>query len=408
MSLPSGRSYWADRTSGSRRRSFPVFRGQRTADAVVIGGGLTGCAAAYAIAAAGFDVVLLEAGRLAGGGTSAGLGAIVPEPDARFRAAEGVSGRRLARAAWKIAHRSALELASALRRVGGRAEAAPAAFVLNARDAQVAAELRREQAARRAAGLEAPLLTAKAARAELGTDSVGALRSPDGFAYDPVRAALGFALAADRAGAKLFERSPVRRTRFTRKFADVVLATGSIRTTLVLVATGEPGALFGQLRRHVRRTESVAVVTEPLDAEMRRQTGRRASVIEELGASPRWLRWLPEDRALFAGGGFAPAAVRQSAKLLGPRAAELMYELSVRYPVISGLPAAWSWTLPVVSTPDGLPWIGLHRNYPFHFFALGFGWHGDALAWFAAKAAVRHLRGEAKKDDDTFGFARYI
>jgi glycine/D-amino acid oxidase-like deaminating enzyme len=57
---------------------------------------------------------------------------------------------------------------------------------------------------------------------------------------------------------------------------------------------------------------------------------------------------------------------------------------------------------------DGLPWIGAHRNYPFHFFAMALGWHGDALSWFAAKAAARHFCGEPKKDDDTFGFLRAL
>jgi glycine/D-amino acid oxidase-like deaminating enzyme len=83
-----------------------------------------------------------------------------------------------------------------------------------------------------------------------------------------------------------------------------------------------------------------------------------------------------------------------------------MYEFSVRYPVISGLPAAWGWDVPVLSTADGLPWIGPHRNYPFHFFALAFGWAGDATAWFAARAALRHFKGESRKEDAVFGFAR--
>jgi glycine/D-amino acid oxidase-like deaminating enzyme len=61
-----------------------------------------------------------------------------------------------------------------------------------------------------------------------------------------------------------------------------------------------------------------------------------------------------------------------------------------------------------VTTPDGLPWIGPHRNYPFHFFALAFGWHGDSLAWHAARSAVRYFKGEATKDDDALSFARYL
>ena len=88
------------------------------------------------------------------------------------------------------------------------------------------------------------------------------------------------------------------------------------------------------------------------------------------------------------------------------RTGQLMYELSLRYPAISGLPAKWSWPLSVATTVDGLPWIGPHRNYPFHFFAIAFGSHGEALAWFAAKAALRHFTGNVRREDAVFGFAR--
>jgi glycine/D-amino acid oxidase-like deaminating enzyme len=83
-----------------------------------------------------------------------------------------------------------------------------------------------------------------------------------------------------------------------------------------------------------------------------------------------------------------------------------MYQLSLRYPAISGLPAKWGWSLPVMSTADGLPWIGAHRNYPFHFFAMAFGWHGDAFAWHAAKAALRAMDDASTKDDAALSFLR--
>ena len=86
-----------------------------------------------------------------------------------------------------------------------------------------------------------------------------------------------------------------------------------------------------------------------------------------------------------------------------------MYELSLRYPSISGLPAHWGWDLPVVSTPDGLPWIGPHRNYPFHFFAMAFGWHGDGtgLAGRQGGAASTSGRNRAAKMT-AFGFVRHL
>jgi glycine/D-amino acid oxidase-like deaminating enzyme len=403
-----GSRFWAERTADNRRRTYPKYRGDTTADVVVIGGGLAGCAAAQALASAGVDVVLLEAERLAGGATAGGIGAIVPQPDAQFADVERDASARVARIAWKEAKRGALEFATVLRKLPAKSDLESAPLFINAATSADAVALRREQAARKKAGVDAPWLSAQAARQQLGLDTAGAIRLAEGSQYDPVRATLALAGAAESKGARIFERAVVKRTQFTRKDARVVLANGSIRTRGVIVATGEPGSLFGQLRRHVRQAEGYAVVTHPLTKAMRNEIGKRGGILTERSADSHWLRWLPDGRILFAGALGKPTKERQRDKVLVQRTAQLMYELSVRYPAMSGLPAAWSWTIPVVSTLDGLPWIGPHRNYPHHFFALALGWHGDALAWFAARAAVRHFRGASTKEDEVMGFARYL
>ena len=340
--------------------------------------------------------------------TASGLGAVVPQPDALYRAVEEAAGRRVARTAWSEARRSAREFGNVLRKLPVKCDVAESAFVVNARTPEDVAELRREQAARKAVGVDAPWLAPPAVQADIATDSFGALRLRDAFTFDPVRATLGLVSAAEAKGARIFEQSAVRRTRFTRRIAQVQLSAGGVRTPAIIVATGEPGSVFGQLRRHVRREIGYAIVTHPLLAPMRHASGKRTSVVTDAGPAPYWWRWLSEDRVLFAGARSRPPGPRLRDKFVVQRTAQLMYELSVRYPAISGLPAAWGWDVPVVSTPDGLPWIGPHRNYPFHFFALAFGWHGDGLAWLAARAAVRFVRGEATRDDDAFGFVRYL
>lgn len=401
-----GARYWAERTAKSRRKSYPKFRGPATADAVVIGGGFTGCAAAYVLANGGFDVILLEADKLAEGGTAGSPGIIVPQPDADYRSVEQLAGRRAARTAWKEANRGAADLAAALRKLK-IGDVTPAPVVINARSGDDVERLRREQAARKAAGIAAPFLGAEAARALTHADAMGGIRLQSGFLFDPVRAALGLATAAEKQGARIFEGSTVRRTRFTRKTADVLLTGGTIRTKLIVVATGGPGAVFGQLRRHVREQQGFGVVTDVLPAIVRREIGAVGASMTE-PAGDVWTRPMPDHRILFAGAAGRPAGARVLDKTVRQRTAQLMYELSLRYPAVSGVPAAWGWSLPIVTTPDGLPWIGPHRNYPFHFFAMAFGWHGDGLAWWAAKSALRALRGETRKDDEALGFARHL
>jgi glycine/D-amino acid oxidase-like deaminating enzyme len=401
-----GARYWAERTPPARRHLYPAFRGDRQADVVVIGGGLTGATAAYVLAKGGLDVVLLEADRVAGGGTASGLGAILPEPGTSFREVAGAAGLRIAKGAWHEARHGALEMVAGLKRLGVRCDVAPQGFALAGASGEDMADVRREHAVRKEAGLDAPWLSAALARGALGTATAGAIRMRGGAIYDPVRATVGLVKAAQAAGAAIFEKSEVRRTRFTRKYADVFTASGQIRTRGVYVATGRPGSAFRQLNRHVREQLGFAVVTEPLSSAMRRETGSRDLVIRESGLQGHWTRWLADDRILFAGALSSPVPPRLLERMLVQRTGQLMYELSVRYPVISGLPARWSWAAPIVTTQDGLPWIGPHRNYPFHFFSMAFGWQGDGLAWWSAKAALRYFTGEARRDDQVFGFLR--
>lgn len=401
-----GSFYWAERTARSRRAVYPTYRGAHEFDVVVVGGGLTGCTAAYVFANAGLSVALVEADRLASGSTAASFGALLPQPDAVFRAVEATAGLRVARTAWKTSRRSVLEFASALKKLKIKCDIESSALVVTARTPDAADQLRREQSARNAAGVDVPWLSAPIASRQLGTESAGGIRMRDAFVFDPVRASLGLAAAAAAKGAQIFEKSAVKRTRYTRKHADVVLSTGTIRAKNVYVATGGPGDLFTQLRRHVRELSGYVVVTDTPTAAMKRATGLRSSVVGEPGDAPHWLRWLPDGRALFAGGLSKAVTSRQVDKAIVQNTAELMYELSVRYPVLSGLPAKWGWHVPVFSTADGLPWIGPHRNYPFHFFALAFGWHGDGLAWLSAKAALRSFTGESTREDQAFVFVR--
>ena len=81
-----GRSYWIDQFPRSRVPNYPRHTGTREVDVAIIGGGLTGCATAYAFAAAGQKVVLFEAGRIGRAETGSSSGWITDEPSVGFAA----------------------------------------------------------------------------------------------------------------------------------------------------------------------------------------------------------------------------------------------------------------------------------------------------------------------------------
>jgi glycine/D-amino acid oxidase-like deaminating enzyme len=399
-----GRSPWIDWFPASRVPSKPRFRGRLDAEVVVVGAGLTGCATAYAFAAAGIPVVLLEAGRLGRGATAYGAGWIGDDPGVRFGALEKAVGRRAARRAWQAWHRAGLDLAALLRRLSIKCALEPRGLLTVALDSDQALHLAREKKARREAGLEAPLVNARVVSADVGLVASAGIRAYDGATVDPYRAALGLASAAVARGARCFERSPVTRIRFDRKAADVYTDAGSIRAARVVVATGAPTPLFEALRRHFKYRRTYLVLTAPVPARVRQRLGRREIVVRDSVDPSHIVRWVDDERLLVMGADAAPPPDRRREKVVIQRTGQLMYELSTLYPDISGILPEYGWDAPYARTSYGLPCIGPHRNYPHHLFAFGDASRSVTGAYLASRILLRYHMGEVEPADEAFAF----
>src|SRR5262245_11614782 len=199
--------YFLDTFPRSRRPDYPRQRGDLRTRVVIVGGGLTGCACAASFAAAGVDVVLLEADRIGAGATAGSGGLLRQDLDASFQETAALHGLRTARHVWQGFRRASLDFAAALRRFGVRADLAAQDLVLLTRDGgEAARRLQREHHARREAGVETSWLNARAAAAETGVIASGAIKTK-GEVLDPYRAALGLAAVAAARGATIHEHS---------------------------------------------------------------------------------------------------------------------------------------------------------------------------------------------------------
>jgi glycine/D-amino acid oxidase-like deaminating enzyme len=321
--------YWLDRVPKTRRPAFPRLRGPLDTSVVIVGGGLTGCACAWSFAAAGIKVVLLEADAIGVGATAGGLGLVREDFDASFQETVSAHGLRAARSLWQTMRRASLDFPAALRRLAVKCDLAPQDLLtFSRRDPQISRSLQREYQSRRAAGLDHSWLKPAGVAREAALESGGGIRTR-GFSLDPYRACLGLASAAASRGAKIYERSQVRRIRAGRKQVEIATGAGTIRAEAVLVATATPMPDLRALRRHLKALDSYAVVTESLPAAVRREVGRRANALRDTNVPPHLLRWIKEDRVLFSGADQPQLPDRARAKALIQRAGQLMYELSV-------------------------------------------------------------------------------
>ena len=67
---------------------------------------------------------------------------------------------------------------------------------------------------------------------------------------------------------------------------------------------------------------------------------------------------------------------------------------------------AFGWAADYARTADGLPYLGPHRNYPWHLFAFGDSSQSVTGAYLASRVLLRHYFEEMDPADEVFGFHR--
>jgi glycine/D-amino acid oxidase-like deaminating enzyme len=404
MQTRYGQSPWIAAHPASKRPSFPRLRGEHAAEVVIVGAGLTGCATAVACALAGMKPLVIEADRTGlAAGRSSGL--LLPDPGPSFRGIAQRHGLRAAKLIFSSWRRATLDAAAQLRRLSISCNLeARETLVVGSEDAGKG--LQREHDAREAAGVAGSWMTRRQITALTPLDMPAAMRARDGFLLDPYRACLGLAAAAARRGATFCEQTRATKVRVGRRDVEIIVDGGVVKAGTVIIATGSATPEFRPLRRHFKRREIYHALTEPMPAAIRKQVGNRGITVKDPSGAGRRVVWTPDSRLLVLGGDQDETPARKRPEVLTQRTGDLMYQALTMYPAIVGLQPEWGWEASYGETADGLPYIGPHRNYPRHLFALGGA--GDSLtsAFLAARILVRALQGAPEKSDQVFGWTR--
>ena len=372
---------------------------------VIVGGGITGSAAALLFARAGASVILVESQRLGRGSTAASTALLMQEPDVDFRDLARRYGARTARRIWTASRVAVGSMRRMLAAVGApRLHSLPSMYFT--RDVSAVAGLRQESLARRRAGLPARWLDERAVARLSGLSAAGAILTPGNAQVDPYAACLAFAAAAHDSGARIYERSSVTRISGSRDGVSITVGRARIDADYAVVATGYATSEFKPLAGRFRMMNTYVIATPRLTAAERRRVGLGDMMLWDTDRPYHYLRWTADERLLFGGldrprvpGRTRPAVLRRQADRLTEQLIEL-------YPSLNGMRPEYAWEGLFANTPDGLPYIGAHRRYPRHLFALGYGGNGMTLGYLAAEMVVRMAAGTHTADDQLFGFGR--
>ena len=253
--------YWLDEHYEAR----PALVGDIEVEACVIGGGVGGLSCARRLAQHGVETVLVEAGKVAGAASGRNGGFLIAgtalfHNDARER--EGVERARTMYARTLAAQQEVYDLAAELgagefvRRVG---------LLRLAASEQEAAHVREHVEALREDGFPGELVEREDLPPALRRSGLVGCLTENDAALHPVRWYRALAAAAETAGARIFEGSPVRAPVPAPAEGPVVTEGGRVRARHVVVAAdGALPALVPEYAGRVRARRLHMVATEPL------------------------------------------------------------------------------------------------------------------------------------------------
>jgi glycine/D-amino acid oxidase-like deaminating enzyme len=359
-------------------------------DAVVVGGGYTGLAAARALASGGATVVVLEA-RTLGWGASTRNGGIA-HPGYKWGPSSLVKryGPELAVELYRDSVEATQFLERTIREAGIEAELRFNGYMELASARAHAEEFESESDLRAAWGIPARVVPRDRLADEVGTAAYhGGLTIDTGGLLHPGKWFAGLVGLAEQAGAQLHERT---RVRSIRRQADgrfvVETERGAIHARDVLVATnGYTDGAAPSLRRRIIPIGSYIIATEPLPEALAKElspTGR--AYFDTRNFLSYW--HVSADRRLVFGGrvSFFPTTVDRTAKLLHTRMLEV-------HPQVAGYRVEYSWGGKIGMTFDRMPHIGRSGGV---MYAMGCCGSGVVLLhWLGTKAGEWMGGGEA-------------
>ena len=211
--------------------------------------------------------------------------------------------------------------------------------------------------------------------------------------------------AADR-GARIFEQSAVRRIDTSPQGVVVRTEKGSIRAGCVVIATGYARPPFAPRLRRLRLKHTYVLATRPLTRAERFRLGVPDLLLWDTERPYHYARWTRDHRLLLGGNDRPVVRTVSRRKAFAVGTAGLHRYFEELLPALKGIPIEYAWEGLFAMTPDGLPFIGPHRSYPRHLFALGYGGNGMTFAPVAARLLLEYFRGKPGSDHALFAFNR--
>lgn len=385
------------------------LRGRVEAEAVIVGGGITGTSAALWLARSGVRVVLLEGRQIAAGASGRNGGFLLGGTSETYGTAIDRYGRERARRVW------AFNVGNQELAVGLVRELAERGWDCGYRQTgslRIAASPRELEDVTRSIGLmredgwEADPVAREDLPPTLRTAYLGAAYYPRDAQIQPARFVTGIARLAVEAGALVHENSPATSIEVGDGGFVVSVGEGRVHARSLLLATnawtGEVGRSLGAewLSQAIVPTRGQVLSTAPIE--------------ERLFACPCYADegyqyWRQLDDGRLVVGGWRNRSFETEACSDETPGQEVQRHLDGFVHATLGQPdlrIEHRWAGVMAFSPDELPLVGRLPGVPNCYIAAGYTGHGNAYALRASRVLADLLAGKAHDDAALFDPAR--
>ena len=338
-------------------------------DVCVVGGGLAGLTVARELALRGWSVALLEGKRIAWNASGRNAGFVLPgfsQSEERIIARVGLDH---AKALWRLSEEGVDYVRKTIRAEKMRS-ADPVSGWLQVSKSDAPEETARQRTLlRRSFGAEVEAWPTEKLRAVLKTDRYfQALHFPRALHINPLNYALGLAAAAEAAGARIYEETPVLSIDPAGIRKRIVTPQARLRAQhVVLAGNVHLGRVAPRVSETLLPVWTYILVSEPLGERLGDAIAYRGAVSDGARADNHY-RIVGGDRLLWSG-----RVTTWEANPAG-RVRALRAALKRVYPQLGDVSFSHAWTGALGRPVHGMPQIG--ELSPGIWLASGFAGHG--------------------------------
>ena len=382
-------SYWLDTApQGSPGRSTTMVEGHT--DVAVIGGGLTGVAAALHLARGGAKVALFEQDTVGFGASGRNGGMATTGMSIGIRDAVDKMGFEKAASLYRT-YGQGIDLIEKLVTEEGIDchFARPGKLILASKPAHVQGFEKTAELLNTRLGGDLQLVPRSELRREIGSDAFhGGMVDSKSASLHVGKYIRGLGDAAERAGVTIHEHAPVLNLTKLGSGHELETSRGRIRANQVLLATGAyTRRPFRWHQVRIAPVGSFIIATEPLDASVCDDLLPTRRVASDSKNLLNYFRITPDNRLLFGGRARFAMSNPQSDEKSGKILRDVMVHV---FPQLSDAGIDYCWGGLVDMTLDRMVKAGQHDGV---YYSMGYAGHGVQMATLMGRQMAEYMSG---------------